>query len=136
MKIQKRVSVQGEWAKAKEDFNTGDLIEILNEGLTMEGDYGPRQVFKINTKNGEKNLSFNQTSINNLIDAYGDDTKKWVGKKANVEIIKSNVSGKLVNVVYLFGEDWKMLDDGSVVMKSEKVVTEEGDTLNPEDIPF
>lgn len=136
MKIQKRVSVQGEWAKAKEDFNTGDLIEILNEGLTMEGDYGPRQVFKINTKNGEKNLSFNQTSINNLVDAYGDDTKKWVGKKANTEIIKSNVSGKLVNVVYLFGEDWKMLDDGSVVKKGEKVVTEEGDTLDPEDIPF
>lgn len=136
MKVNKKISVQGEWAKAKEDIMSGDLIEILNEGSEVLGDYGTRQVFKINTRNGEKNLSFNQTSMNNLIDAYGDDTQNWVGKKANVEIIKSNVSGKLVNVVYLYGEGWKMLDDGSVIKEKEPLVGVEGEIINPEDIPF
>jgi len=112
MKVQKRVSIQGEWAKVKEDINEGDLIKILDEGKVISGDYGDRNVFKIETKNGEKIQSFNQTTTNYLIDAFGDETEKWIGKKVKVWIVKSNVGGKIRNVVYLTAPDWVEGSDG------------------------
>ncbi|MEI6580824.1 MAG: hypothetical protein WCO07_01485 [bacterium] len=141
MKLHKKTSIAGEWAKPKEDINQGDVIEILNEGATVSGEYGDRQVFKIKTKNGEKNLSFNQTSLNYLIDAYGDDTKTWVGKKANVTIIKMNVSGKFRDIVYIYGIGWEMQEDGSVKKIGVQGAVQTSveypeDDINPEDIPF
>ena len=82
MKVQKKISIQGEWIDKSKDVKDQDIIKILNEGETIPGDYGDREVFKVETKNGEKLLSFNQTTINNLIDAWGDETEKWIGKEA------------------------------------------------------
>jgi hypothetical protein len=106
-------------------------------------------VFKIQTRNGEKNLSFNQTTMNNLIDEFSDETSSWVGKKVKVWMIKAMVSGKLQNVVYLSGLGWTMADDGTFMAprgsktglghneKSEDRVNAELAGENPEydDIP-
>jgi hypothetical protein len=139
----KKTSIAGDWAKVKVDINNGDVLEILTEGTIVSGEFGDRQVYKVKTVNGEKNLSFNQTSLNNMIDAYGDDSKAWVGKKAFVTVIKMNVSGKFRDIIYLVGEGWEMQDDGSVkkigaqgaVQMPEGVDYPEED-INPEDIPF
>lgn len=114
MKVNKRISVQGEWAKVKEDVKDGDIVVIQDAGRIVEGDYGERHVFKIETTNGDKNLSFNQTSMNALIGAYGDETDSWVGKKAKAWIIKQSVSGKLKDVLYLAAPDWELTEDGFI----------------------
>lgn len=140
MKIQKVTSVGGEWAKVNEDFKDGDLIKVLDEGTILEGEFGARKVFKVTFKQGgEKNMSFNQTSLNNIIDGYGDDTKDWIGKKIKVFVVKQMVSNKLRNIAYLTPEGWSMTDEGAFVGpdKGDKELEEiTGDEPNPEDIPF
>ena len=103
----------GEYAKKGEDIKDGDLITILDEGQVVTGDYGDRMVFKVETLNGPKNLSFNQKSMNNLIDAFGDDTVVWIGKKVKIWMIRALVSGKFQQVVYLASPFWLMADDGT-----------------------
>jgi len=130
MRVQKKVSIQGEWAKKKEDILNGDIITINNSGQLVSGEYGERYVFKVETRNGEKLLTFNQTSINYLIDGYGDNTDNWVGKRAKVWIIKANVGGKLKDVVYLTPPDWIEGDDGFYPPNSDTKV------IDVDDIPI
>lgn len=112
MLVQKIIRAQGEFAKVGEDFKDEDTLVIKNEGQIITGDYGDRHVFKVLTKNGEKNLTFNQTSMNNLIDAYGEDTSSWIGKNTKVYIVKQMVGDGLKKVCYFVGEGWIMTDDG------------------------
>jgi hypothetical protein len=114
MQVFKKIAI-GNWAKPGQDLRDGDLIEILDEGKEVENPkFGKRNVFSIATKNGIKSLTFNQTTINNLIDAFGAETKQWVGKTVKVWIIKQNVGGLLRNVIYLTAPDWEFTESGFV----------------------
>lgn len=85
-----------EGKKFEADVKNGDIVTVLNEGITTAGSpqYGSKEqvVFKIKTRNGEKGLPFNQTSINNMVDVYGGETSEWVGKEIKVWVDK--VMGK------------------------------------------
>ena len=121
MKIQKIVRAQGEFAKVGVDIKDGDLVTVLDTGTIVTGDYGDRHVFKIKTVNGEKVLTFNQTSLNNIIDGYGDETETWVGKQVKLWIIRQMVSNKLTNVVYITPSDWVMTPDGKFAPLNHKM---------------
>ena len=112
MQVQKKISIQGDWVKVKVDIFNGDIITIIDEGRLLPGEYGERHVFKVLTKNGEKLLTFNQTSMNYLIDAYSNETDKWQGEKVKVWLVKSNVGGKMKDIVYLTAPDWVEGEDG------------------------
>ena len=133
MKVHKKVSISGEFAKVGEDFKDGDIIKILNAGEIIPGEWGDRQMFKISVSTGEKHLSFNQTSVNNLIDVFGEDTQKWVGQNVKVWVVKQMIDGKLRNVAYLTGVDWEMLPDGTF---SGKKVDPQYPNEPTGDIPF
>ena len=134
MKVQKVIRAQGEYAKKGEDIKDGDTVTILDAGQVVTGDFGDRMVFKVETKNGEKNLSFNQKSMNNLIEVFGDETSGWVDKKVRIWMVKAMVSGKFQQIVYLADSSWMMSDDGS--FHAPVVKDEEIPVINPEDIPF
>lgn len=155
MKVQKILRAQGDYAKKGVDIQDGDSLTILDEGQVVTGDYGDRMVFKVETQNGPKNLSFNQKSMNNLIDSLGDDTVAWIGKKVKVWMVRALVSGKFQQIVYLADPSWMMADDGSfhspngfvspktapVHAQSVKdedipVIDEEGGKIDLKDIPF
>ncbi len=120
MLMQKKTSIKGEWAKANQDIGDGDIVEILDAGtLDTTGEYGPRHVFSIKTKNGEKNLGLNQTSINNLVDGYGPETTNWVSKSALCWVMKVMIGGSLKNVIYLSHPEAKMDDEGRFTMGNE-----------------
>lgn len=113
MLIQKKSSIKGEWAKAGEDIRDGDVVVFMNEGeIDTTGTFGPRHVFSLKTRNGEKNLGLNQTSVNNMVDAYGQETSQWVGKKAKCWVMKMMIDGSLRNVAYLSHPDAVMDDEG------------------------
>lgn len=113
MDIPVKTSVRGEWAKKGEDIKDGDIVAINDAGVETESDYGKQFVFKVETRNGEKNLRFNQTTLNNLAGAYGRKSEAWVGKKAKAFIVKTMVSGKFQNVLFLAASGWDMDDEGN-----------------------
>ena len=81
-----------------QDAKSGDHITILDEG--EEGEWG--YVFKVSTPAGEeKQLRLNGTSLKNLINAWGDETEKWVGKSAKVIINTSFAFGKETQYIVL-----------------------------------
>lgn len=104
MRYTKKVSV-GAFAKKGVDINNGDMITIANEGKQIPSAFDPEKtqdVFLVKLKTGEeKNINVNQTSMNGLIDAFGDDSLNWIGKEVKCHLITQNVSGKFVKVLYI-----------------------------------
>jgi hypothetical protein len=129
----KRVSV-GAFLKKGTDFKDGDIVEIANEGKQTEGQFGVQDIFLIKLADGrEGNVSFNQTSLNNLIDGYGENSINWIGKGVKVISILSNVQGKMLKVYYFLHPDAE-LDErtGQFLIKGKKELP---DGVNEEDIP-
>lgn len=106
MKIQKVLRAQGEYAKKGEDINPGDKVRIVNEGEWITGDFGEQFVIKVQTKNGEKNVRFNQTTLNILHDEFGEDTANWVGKDVVIRVKKDVVANKKVDIYYFVTPNW------------------------------
>ncbi len=130
----KKVSV-GSFLKKGIDFKDGDLLEIANEGKETQGEYGTQDVFLIKTPdNKEGNVGFNQTTLNGLIDAYGQDATKWIGQKVKAIKIKQNVSGKFIDVWYFSHPDAELTESG-FILSTKKSDYPDGE-VNPEEIPF
>lgn len=100
----------GQFARSGEDYKDGDILQILSEGvLDDSGDFGPKMVFQVRMPNEEsKNMNFNKTSMNFLIDAYGEETLEWKGKDAKVWVVKQMVGNKMTNVTYITAPDQKL----------------------------
>lgn len=136
MKVFKKITTQYDWAKAKEDIHTGSIVGILDAGEVVPGDFGDRHVFTISTENGNKSVAFNQTTMNYLIDAFGDETTKWINKSIKVWIERSNIGGKMRNVIYLTHPDWVETEDGFAPPgKVPKIDDEDIPVIEEEPIP-
>lgn len=134
--MHKKSTAQRNWLKPGEHVKDGDVVVIETEGeADVSPQFGERTVIKLKCGDESYDWSINQTSINNLIDSYGDDSAGWVGKKAKAFVIKQRVSQKLTNVLYLAGPGMKMDDDGRFV-RSDDYPTPESEGLSPDDIPF
>ncbi len=107
----------GQFAKKNEDYRDGDTITILDEGVKTIGQFGEQDIFKCRMPAGdERAMTFNKTSINNMIDAYGTESKEWVNKQVKVWLILQNVQGKMVRVAYVSHPDANIDDEGSFVL--------------------
>lgn len=139
----RKESYEWEGKQYDADIKDGDTVTILDAGRIEESpQYGTSTKFLINTRNGEKRATFNQSSINVLIDAYGSETEAWVGKKVNV-LTKKGVFGGNKSIAAYFVTDGYSLDEyGDLVKEGDEkggdlptVEYPEGEA-NPEDIPF
>ena len=97
-----------------------------------------QDVFSIKLKDGkEGNMSFNQTTMNNLIDGYGEDSVNWIGKEAKVWAIMSNVQGKMKKVYYFLHPDTELDEESGEFVLANKVEKEDLPTVeHDETIPF
>lgn len=98
--------------KFEADIKDGDIIKIVDAGAVVQGKFAEQKVHKIETRNGVKALPLNQTSINNLIDAFGEDSDNWVGKEVKVWIFKVPKEGKMTYQKYLAPSNWEMDENG------------------------
>lgn len=139
----KKVSVAGAFAR-KEPYEyegkqyEADLInngnvKFLDEGTTVPGEYGEQTVFTIQTRNGAKNIALNQSSINILIDAFGDDSIGWVGQTVKTILKKDVVAGKKVIIAYLVTDEYVLDDFGDLV--KEGVPEPRTDVRTPSKMP-
>lgn len=103
-----KIKSPSEFVMPKVDVKDGDYITILNEGEYNTLPQDPsREVltFKIKLPSGdEKKLSMNATSQKEVITTWGDDSKKWVGKRCLVNIVRQQVFNQMKDVIYLHPE--------------------------------
>jgi len=78
-----------------EDVKAGDLIKIKSEGDKVESKFKDEETgevkyqinFDVELSDGRnKVMSINKTSLKNLGDKYGYESKDWIGKLAKVNI--------------------------------------------------
>lgn len=139
-KYAKKSVSQGVWLRKGEDVKDQDLVEIMNEGTEEDGQFGTQDVFLVKTAAGkEGKLSFNQTSLNNLIDAFGDDAVNWVGKTVKVWLFKDFKDGKLVVKLIITHPEAILTNAGFVTpgkaAKEDIPIVEENE-VDLRDIPF
>jgi len=156
MKYTKTNITTGSWAKANE-IKSGIKATIVSETnpqpsqfLNKDGSVKNQDVCKVmfEGKDEAVNLSLNRTTINGLVDAFGEDSAEWQDKTLTVETEKVRVGGKAVVALYLIPEGYKRIDDengyaviakiGSAVnVKNKNIpIVEENEEIKTEDIPF
>lgn len=103
------------------DIQNGDEVTILNEGVVEPSQFGEQHYFKIMTRNGEKKTPFNQSSINVLVGAFGDESEGWIGKKVKIITKKDVIAGKKVTIAYFVVEGWYLDEYGGLVKDEETI---------------
>ena len=110
MKITKKLSTGGtafarkiayeyENKQYEADLQNGDTVKILDAGNVEAGTYGDQLNFKIETRNGEKKISFNQATQNVLHDELGEDSESWKDKEVRVILKKDTIAGKKLSLL-------------------------------------
>jgi hypothetical protein len=154
MRYTKSSTVSGAWVKASEVVS-GTKCKLVAETIPSESTYEGKVIKNNSSKirfqgeEGEaKNVNVNRPSINGLIDAYGEDSKDWIGKVLTAQTEKMLVGGKRVTALYLIPEGFEMKEDenGYIVISKIGVQTEArnsvngldypSEEINAEDIPF
>ena len=151
MKYTKSQGVGGAWVKGSEVVS-GTKCKLTTETIPSESSFEGKpiknNVAKIRSQGetGEaKNVNVNRPSINALIDAFGEDSKDWIGKLLTAQTEKMIVGGKRVTALYLIPEGYELKeDDGGYIVITKiggqgPVHTEveyPEEDINPEDIPF
>lgn len=145
---------QGAWLD-KKLLSNGQQAKLVTECEPVERDYEGKpqtqHIAKIKVKDvtdSPVNVALNATTRNGLIDAFGEDSKSWIGQLLTVEVEKSTNGGKRTITLYLIPEGFELGEDesGYVVIRkigSAKVsidaaslINEPVDELDPESIPF
>lgn len=77
----------GQFIKPTE-FKQDDVVEITSPAWLQTSRFGEFRVVQIKYNNQLRILRLNKISLTNLVNAFGNDSRKWVGKKAKVEVTK------------------------------------------------
>jgi len=101
----------------------GEIGVLLDAGTLREADFGTGKTktvieFNIEIDEEEYMWTMNKQTLNALAEAYGDDCKKWIGKKVKLTKVKMNVFGEMKMVIV--GEPMEGQDN---VIDGKKVKT-------------
>lgn len=159
-KYQKTMQVGGAWAKgseitAKKARIVSETNPIPSSFQNKDGSTKMQDVCRVQFQGANEplNVSLNRATINALVEAYGEDSKEWIGHVLSVETETVRVAGKKVVALYLIPEGFKKTDDenGYAVIARVGVIEQleneergprqptekaEDDEITVEDIPF
>jgi hypothetical protein len=139
----------GAWVDA-EKVNDGTLAKLVNEVEKKDsrfkdedGNAKTENVGKVRFQGGSEpvNVRLNWTTIYGLIDAFGKDSKEWIGKTLTVRKREMLVGDTARDVLYFIPEGFELVKNAEKkleIRKVQDVVNEGGvvEEINPEDIPF
>ncbi len=144
----------GGWVDA-DTVTTGDKFKIVSECTKQESRFKDKEgnaktenIVKVRFKGADesKNMRLNWTTIYALIDAFGKDSKEWVGKVLTLSTVDAMVGDTMRTIMYLIPEGFelKKTDEkkmiisrvGGLEVKQEEVKSEESEEISPDDIPF
>ena len=88
-----KITFSGSYLKADE-AKKGEVITILDSGKEQlskfkyeDGNTKTDYLFKVEYMGEEKVLRMNANSRRAMVEAFGDDTENWIGKKAKLFIM-------------------------------------------------
>ena len=128
-----KIEIKSDYIKVNEDVKHGDIVQLQNEGeyrtIKIRGETRETLQFKILLSNGEeKKYTMNKTTQRNLIQGFGDDSKKWIGKDLKVWVRTQEAFGEEIDVLILTPLDWE-----KATKKGEApIVGEEEEEREPE----
>ena len=138
----------GAWLD-KSMLSNGDLAKLVTEAVEVEGQNGKQIVAKVRIKSltgkvtEPQNTALNNATKNALIDAFGKDSKEWMGKPLTVHVESGIFAGKRGIMLCLVPEGFEVVTDdaGFVVVKRKgeakaPPVDYPKEEINPDDIPF
>jgi len=99
-----KLELPSAWLRST-DVEDGDLVTITGEHRVRPAEETPfgREVIEVPVKlkdGTEKTWTMNKTTLRTLMEAWGSDTKNWVGKKVQIMIREQPVRGSLKKVLY------------------------------------
>lgn len=97
------VSFGTDFLKA-DNCKTGDICKILDEGSvstikTPEGELKKVINFSVQINNEDRIFTPNKTNGKLLEDIWGKNTKEWVGKCFEIELVKMLIFGKMQQTI-------------------------------------
>jgi hypothetical protein len=142
-KYSKQTTVGGKWAKATE-LSGVKRAKIVSETepqsssfTNKDGSPKTQDVCKVQFEgiNEPLNVSLNRATINGLVDAFGEDSSKWMNHYLSVETEKVRVAGKAVVALYLIPAGYKKVDDnnGYAMIVTEEQAADAGATVSLDD---
>ena len=142
MKYEK--SIGGKWLNGDE-VESGTKAKLLSEVVKQdsrfkdpEGNAKTENVGKIRLQGVDEplNVRLNWTSVYGLIDAYGDDSKEWIGKVLTIKTLDAMVGDTMRTIVYLVPEGFELAKNEEKKMVIRKIGETPKEEINPDDIPF
>lgn len=117
MEISKSGGVGGSWID-KKALKSGDLLKLTTEAEWVPSSLNPEEKqlvakCKVKGMEGEFNLAINSPSRNGLIDAYGTETKNWVGKLLTAAVESGIFAGKRGIMLNLVPEGYVVAEDAA-----------------------
>ncbi len=131
---QMKITKETNYVKAGVNVQDGDTVKLLSEGEWKEitTPDGKKKVlqFDMELANGDiKTYTMNNTTMDNLTTAYGDDSIKW-NKPLRANIMKQFAFGKQSYVLILTPLDWKGSDSPDIpVVEENQSYEEEADNI-------
>lgn len=142
----------GAWFKADE-VKSGTKAKIITECVKQESQFKDadgtpktENIAKVRFQGAEEavNMRLNWTTIYGLIDAYGKDSKDWIGKVLTLQTREMVVGDTVRDVAYLIPEGFELVKNEERKLEIRKIAEtqadkdpETGETdINPDDIPF
>ncbi len=149
MQYKKQEYVGGKYVKGS-DIVSGTRCKLVSETSPVvsqfkrqDGSVKTQDIAKIRFEGSTETMviSINRTSINALIDAFGEDSKNWQGNYLTAITEKVRVAGKSVTSIYLVPEGYEKVDDDEGYAKIVKIGEKKEERLDdidirPEEIPF
>lgn len=98
-----KIELSGDFLKA-EDVKAGQVVTFLDSGVAAEITSPEGKVkkvvnFGVKLNGDEKSYTPNKTALQVLIEAFGDETEEWVGRKFKITLVKVNVFGTMKNSI-------------------------------------
>src|SRR5215471_17232185 len=109
----------GKWT-ATDQLKDGMLATILDECVRQDSqfkdDEGNAKVENIARVRFQglaepMNTRLNWATIYGLIDAFGKESKEWIGKTLRVRLIRALVAGKMRTILYLVPDGFELAEN-------------------------
>ena len=146
----KSSGVGGAWVKGSE-VTAGSKVKIVSETepqpsqfTDKNGKIKTQDVCKVRFQGGQDalNMSLNRATTNALVDAFGEDSKTWIGQVLTAHTEKVRVAGVARIAVYLLPDGYEVQDDENgyvqIVNPNKESIpsADENEEVDVSSIPF